>query len=70
MAQKLTTYNGDIYVPDFYLNKDSDCFLTKYKDINECLVADKVATQKALKELEIKANEYFNNRNMGVLDNE
>ena len=70
LAQKLTTYNGDIYVPDFYLNKDSDCFLTKYKDLNECLIADKVATQKALKELEIKANEYFNNRNMGVLDNE
>ncbi len=65
MAKTLATCNGDIYVPDFYFNKDSDCFLTKYKDVNECLVADKVATQKALKELEIKANEYFENKNIG-----
>ena len=65
MAKKLSTCEGKIYVPDFYFNKDSDCFLTKYKDVNECLIADKVATQKALRELEIKANEYFNNRNIG-----
>ena len=59
MAKKLSTCEGKIYVPDFYFNKDSDCFLTKYKDVNECLIADKVATQKVLRELEIKANEYF-----------
>ena len=36
-------------------------FKLKYKDINECLVADKVATQKALKDIENKAIGYFNN---------
>ena len=61
MAKNATTCNGNIYVPDFYFNKDSNCFLAKYKDINECLVADKVATQKALKDIENKAIEYFNN---------
>ena len=61
MAKNATTCNGNIYVPDFYFNKDSECFLTKYKDINDCLVADKVETQKALKDIENKAIEYFNN---------
>ena len=56
---------GCVYVPNIWFTPNSDSFFAKYKDVNECLVADKVATQKALKELEIKAIEYFNNRNIG-----
>ncbi len=49
----------DIYIPDFYSNDNSDNFISKHKDINECLLADKIKTQHALKDLENKAMECF-----------
>ncbi len=59
MAQTFSECGNAVYIPDFYSNDSSDNFLSKYKDINECLVADKVKTQHALKELEDKAKIFF-----------
>ncbi len=59
MAKALSTCNGKIYIPDFYSNDNSDNFISKYKDINECLLADKIQTQHALKGLEDKAKTFF-----------
>ena len=60
MAVNLAKYsNNKVYVPDFYTAEESSCFLAKHKDMNECIVADRNATYKALKELEDKANKYF-----------
>lgn len=59
MALSLSACTDKIYIPDFYTNENSENFLSKYKDVNEALVADKIKTQHALKELEEEAIKYF-----------
>lgn len=48
-----------LFVPQHYIGKDNDNFLKKYKDVNECMVADRDSTGYALAELSRQAQDFY-----------